>query len=166
MPSSLLRAIITYLTLNSAKLSIVYAGMAASSSSTPPRWMYDVFLSFRGEDTRKNFVDHLYEALVARNIHTFKDDENLERGSSISPELLKAIEGSRFAIVIFSQNYASSSWCLDELSDVSLSNDYNVSRVPELSPEAYSIANEKDRVLGRFNSDGVIEDAVVESMDH
>ncbi|KAK2966271.1 hypothetical protein RJ640_002792 [Escallonia rubra] len=89
--------------------------MAASSSSTPPRWVYDVFLSFRGEDTRKNFVDHLYEALVARNIHTFKDDENLERGSSISPELLKAIEGSRFAIVIFSQNYASSSWCLDEL---------------------------------------------------
>ncbi|KAK2975539.1 hypothetical protein RJ640_024417, partial [Escallonia rubra] len=103
------------LILNSAKLSIVYAGMAASSSSTPPRWMYDVFLSFRGEDTRKNFVDHLYDALVRHNIRTFKDDEDLERGNSISPELLKAIEGSRFAIVIFSQNYASSSWCLDEL---------------------------------------------------
>ncbi|KAK2977635.1 hypothetical protein RJ640_002668 [Escallonia rubra] len=89
--------------------------MAAFSSSTPSRWLYDVFLSFRGEDTRKNFVDHLYEALVARNIRTFKDDENLERGNSIAPELFKAIEGSRFAIVIFSQNYASSSWCLDEL---------------------------------------------------
>ncbi|KAK2979397.1 hypothetical protein RJ640_022779 [Escallonia rubra] len=89
--------------------------MTSSSSSTRPPWMYDVFLSFRGEDVRKNFVDHLHEALVARNIRTFKDDENLERGSSISPELLKAIEGSRFAIVIFSQNYASSSWCLDEL---------------------------------------------------
>ncbi|KAK2977638.1 hypothetical protein RJ640_002671 [Escallonia rubra] len=89
--------------------------MAASSSSTPSRWMYDVFLSFRGEDTRKNFVDHLYDALVARNIRTFKDDENLERGNSIAPELFKAIEGSRFAIVIFSQNYASSPWCLDEL---------------------------------------------------
>ncbi|KAK2983047.1 hypothetical protein RJ640_001864 [Escallonia rubra] len=109
------RRIITYLTLNSAKLSIVYAGMAASSSSTPPHWVYDVFLSFRGEDTRKNFVDHLYEALVASNIRTFKDDEDLKRGSSISTELLKAIAGSRFAIVIFSQNYASSSWCLDEL---------------------------------------------------
>ncbi|KAK2984919.1 hypothetical protein RJ640_001272, partial [Escallonia rubra] len=103
------------LILNSAKLSIVYAGMAASSSSTPPRWMYDVFLSFRGEDVRKNFVDHLYEALVRHSICTFKDDEDLESGSSITPELLKAIEGSRFAIVIFSQNYASSSWCLDEL---------------------------------------------------
>ncbi|KAK2979395.1 hypothetical protein RJ640_001273 [Escallonia rubra] len=89
--------------------------MAASSSSTPPRWMYDVFLSFSGKDTRKNFVDHFYEALVRHNIRTFKDDEDLESGSSISPELLKAIEGSRFAIVIFSQNYASSPWCLDEL---------------------------------------------------
>ncbi|KAK2975538.1 hypothetical protein RJ640_024416 [Escallonia rubra] len=89
--------------------------MAASSSSTPPRWLYDVFLSFRGEDTRKNFVDHLYDSLVRHNIRTFKDDEDLERGNSISPELLKAIEGSRFAIVIFSQNYTSSSWCLDEL---------------------------------------------------
>ncbi|KAK2986894.1 hypothetical protein RJ640_028461 [Escallonia rubra] len=89
--------------------------MAASSSSTPSRWMYDVFLSFRGEDTRKNFVDHLYDALAARNIRTFKDDRSLEKGNSISPELFKAIEGSRFAIVIFSRNYAESSWCLDEL---------------------------------------------------
>ncbi|KAK2979396.1 hypothetical protein RJ640_022778 [Escallonia rubra] len=89
--------------------------MAASSSSTPPRWVYDVFLSFSGKDTRKNFVDHLYDALVRHNIRTFKDDEDLKRGSSIKPELLKAIEGSRFAIVILSQNYASSSWCLDEL---------------------------------------------------
>ncbi|KAK2988478.1 LOW QUALITY PROTEIN: hypothetical protein RJ640_027030, partial [Escallonia rubra] len=89
--------------------------MAASSSSTPSRWMYDVFLSFRGEDTRKNFVDHLYNALAARNIRTFKDDKSLVKGNSISPELFKAIEGSRFAIVIFSRNYTKSSWCLDEL---------------------------------------------------
>ncbi|KAK2969915.1 hypothetical protein RJ640_000528 [Escallonia rubra] len=89
--------------------------MAASSSSTPSRWMYDVFLSFRGKDVRKNFVDHLYVALVARNIRTFKDDKSLVKGNSISPELFKAIEGSRFAIVIFSRNYTKSSWCLDEL---------------------------------------------------
>ncbi|GMP78063.1 hypothetical protein CsSME_00034138 [Camellia sinensis var. sinensis] len=88
---------------------------ASSSSSTQPRWTYDVFLSFRGEDTRKNFTDHLYEALVQAGIHTFRDDDELPRGREISSELLKSIEGSRISIVVFSRNYASSRWCLDEL---------------------------------------------------
>ncbi|XP_059628662.1 disease resistance protein Roq1-like isoform X3 [Cornus florida] len=87
-----------------------------SSSSNPnPKWNYDVFLSFRGEDTRKNFVDHLFAALSQKGIYTFKDDEQLKRGEEISPALLKAIEESRFALVVFSKNYASSKWCLDEL---------------------------------------------------
>uniref|UniRef100_A0A2N9IVR2 TIR domain-containing protein n=1 Tax=Fagus sylvatica TaxID=28930 RepID=A0A2N9IVR2_FAGSY len=86
----------------------------ASSSSTPS-WKYDVFLSFRGEDTRNNFTDHLYKALNDKGIVTFRDEEKLKKGKSISPELFKAIEESRFAIVILSRNYASSTWCLDEL---------------------------------------------------
>ncbi|KAM7519346.1 hypothetical protein LguiB_018308 [Lonicera macranthoides] len=79
------------------------------------RWKYDVFLSFRGEDIRKTFIDHLYSALERSCIYTFKDDEKLERGESISPALLKAIEESMIAVVVFSENYASSRWCLDEL---------------------------------------------------
>ncbi|KAH0660647.1 hypothetical protein KY289_029395 [Solanum tuberosum] len=39
----------------------------------------------------------------------------LERGKFISTELLKAIEESRTAIIIFSEDYASSTWCLEEL---------------------------------------------------
>jgi hypothetical protein len=62
------------------------------------RWHYDVFLSFRGEDTRKNFTDHLYAALHQRGIIIFRDDLNLKRGKSIAPELLKAIEGSRILV--------------------------------------------------------------------
>ncbi|GMY08048.1 TMV resistance protein N-like, partial [Fagus crenata] len=91
---------------------------SSSSSSSTPRWKYDAFLSFRGEDTRNNFTDHLYYALKQKGIYTFRDDEKLERGKSISPELSKAIEESRFAIVIFSINYASSTWCLDEFAKV------------------------------------------------
>ena len=89
-----------------------------SSSSSSRRWIYDVFLSFRGEDTRNNFTDHLYAALQRSGIFTFRDNERLERGKSISPELVKAIEESRFAIVILSRNYASSTWCLDELAKI------------------------------------------------
>ncbi|KAL6184833.1 hypothetical protein ACLB2K_046233 [Fragaria x ananassa] len=93
----------------------------SSSSSSSPRsgkLTYDVFLSFRGEDTRKNFTDHLYTALLQKGIHTFRDDEELVRGESIAPNLLKAIEESRYVIVVFSPNYADSAWCLDEVAKV------------------------------------------------
>ncbi|KAK1415898.1 hypothetical protein QVD17_31686 [Tagetes erecta] len=94
--------------------------MASSSSQPIPApisqsWNYDVFMSFRGEDTRKNFVDHLYSALVQQGIHTYKDDKTLGRGESIGPSLLKAIRESRIVVIVFSKNYADSSWCLDEL---------------------------------------------------
>uniref|UniRef100_A0A2N9HQ37 TIR domain-containing protein n=1 Tax=Fagus sylvatica TaxID=28930 RepID=A0A2N9HQ37_FAGSY len=88
------------------------------SSSSTARWKYDVFISFRGEDTRKSFTDLIYFALTEKGIITFKDDKELERGKTISIELLKAIEQSRFAIVILSSNYASSTWCLDELAKI------------------------------------------------
>ena len=74
-----------------------------------------LFRSFRGEDTRNNFIDHLYAALNQKGVYTFRDDEKLERGEPISPMLLKAIEDSLFAIVVLSKNYASSIWYLDEL---------------------------------------------------
>ncbi|KAK9062832.1 hypothetical protein SSX86_020022 [Deinandra increscens subsp. villosa] len=85
--------------------------MASSSRS----WKYDVFISFRGEDTRKTFVDHLFNALKQQGISAYKDDTDLQRGESIGQSLLKAIEESHIALIIFSKNYANSSWCLDEL---------------------------------------------------
>ena len=87
----------------------------SNPSSSSHQWKYHVFLSFRGEDTLKSFTDHLHIALKQEGVITFRDKENLERGKPISLELLKAIEESLFAIVILSRNYASSTWCLDEL---------------------------------------------------
>ncbi|BFG41731.1 hypothetical protein CerSpe_280050 [Prunus speciosa] len=90
--------------------------MAASSSAAaiPTQEKYDVFLSFRGEDTRYTFTSHLYAALCAKKIKTYIDDI-LERGEEIAPSLLEAIEKSKLSVIIFSKNYASSTWCLDEL---------------------------------------------------
>ena len=87
----------------------------ASSSTTSISRNYDVFLSFRGGDTRRNFNDHLYTTLTAYGIQTFRDDEELEKGGDIASDLLRAIEESRFFIIIFSKNYAYSRWCLNEL---------------------------------------------------
>ena len=94
--------------------------MASSSSfsSSTPSWKYDVFLSFRGEETRNTFTDHLYDALKRKGIIAFRDEEKLETGKSISLELFKAIEDSAIALVILSKNYASSTWCLDELGKI------------------------------------------------
>ncbi|KAI3442200.1 ADP-ribosyl cyclase/cyclic ADP-ribose hydrolase [Psidium guajava] len=76
---------------------------------------YDVFLSFRGPDTRSGITDFLYTRLLAAGIRTFKDDEDLRVGEEFGPELLKAISQSKVAIPILSKGYASSKWCLDEL---------------------------------------------------
>ncbi|GAA0159106.1 hypothetical protein LIER_15968 [Lithospermum erythrorhizon] len=83
-----------------------------SSSSCRPN---EVFISFRGEDTRKNFVSHLLSALKDRGIRTYFDEDNLQKGQTIGHELVKAIEESSIAIVVLSCNYVSSTWCLDEL---------------------------------------------------
>ncbi|XP_016648317.1 PREDICTED: disease resistance protein TAO1-like [Prunus mume] len=89
---------------------------ASSSSASFPKSREDqVFLSFRGEDTRHNFTDHLYSALCQRRINTFRDDDDLGRGEEISRALLTAIEESKISVIVFSKNYASSRWCLDEL---------------------------------------------------
>ncbi|GKA68401.1 Toll/interleukin-1 receptor domain-containing protein [Tanacetum coccineum] len=76
---------------------------------------YDVFLSFRGKDTRFSFTDYLYQALVNENITTFLDEQEVETGEELKPELAKAIKSSRASIIVLSKNYASSTWCLDEL---------------------------------------------------
>lgn len=92
--------------------------LSSSSSSSFTPQIFDVFLSFRGADTRKNFISFLYKALESKGIRTFKDDKELERGRPISPELLQAIKGSRIAVVVVSVNYAASFWCLEELKEI------------------------------------------------
>ncbi|GJW10302.1 NB-ARC domains-containing protein [Tanacetum coccineum] len=86
-----------------------------ATTSISHRWKNDVFVSFKGEDIRKSFMDHLFNDFKQKGICAFKDDNKLPKGEEISPHLYKAIEESRFLIVIFSKDYASSSWCLSEL---------------------------------------------------
>ncbi|XP_040374673.1 TMV resistance protein N-like [Rosa chinensis] len=94
-------------------MAIIEEATASSPSFSRP-WKYHVFLSFRGEDTRNNFTGHLCRALRQKGINTFMDDE-LRRGEDISTALLQAIEESKISIIVFSKDYASSKWCLDEL---------------------------------------------------
>jgi hypothetical protein len=97
--------------------SVAAVTNAAMSPPPAPALKHDVFLSFRGEDTRDNFISHLYAELCRKNIKTFID-YNLVRGEEISPALSKAIQESRIYVVVLSEHYASSTWCLDELTKI------------------------------------------------
>ncbi|CAI0442628.1 unnamed protein product [Linum tenue] len=81
-----------------------------------PTGKHEVFLSFRGPDVRRTFADCLYKFLDHSKIRTFLDDEELRKGEKIAPSLVEAIHESKVYIPILSQDYASSKWCLEELS--------------------------------------------------
>ena len=98
-------------------MALVTCEGGSSSSFTHQPKKFDVFLSFRGEDTRLGFTGHLYNALCQRGINAFIDD-NFQRGEEISTGLLKIIESLWISIIVFTQNYASSTWCLDELAKI------------------------------------------------
>lgn len=92
--------------------------MASSSSSSLSHIKrYHVFPSFHGPDVRRGFLSHLHNHFGTKGITTFKD-QKIQRGHTIGPELVQAIRESRLSIVVLSQNYASSSWCLDELVEI------------------------------------------------
>ncbi|KAK7274819.1 hypothetical protein RIF29_15918 [Crotalaria pallida] len=103
-------------TTNPTPSSSSYSSFSSSSSSS--EWTYDVFLSFRGADTRFGFTGNLSKALRDKGIRTFVDDQELRKGEEISPSLVNAIRNSRIIIVVFSKNYASSPFCLEELVNI------------------------------------------------
>nr|AFK34380.1 unknown [Lotus japonicus] len=56
---------------------------------------HQIFVSFRGKDTRDDFTASLFDALVQGGFKVFKDDEQLRSGDQVSEALVKAIEQSR-----------------------------------------------------------------------
>nr|XP_043611785.1 toll/interleukin-1 receptor-like protein [Erigeron canadensis] len=97
-------------------LSEIEKGSSSGTSyNNQSQQRYDVFLSLRGIDTRNNFTAHLYDALVYAGIRTFLDDEEIETGEVLKPELENAIKSASASVIVLSKHYATSTWCLDEL---------------------------------------------------
>ncbi|MCH90972.1 TIR-NBS-LRR resistance protein [Trifolium medium] len=94
--------------------------MASSSSqaaTTVDLKKYDVFISFRGDDTRVGFTSHLHAALKRSYLETYID-YRITKGNHVWSELVEAIKDSSLFLVVFSENYASSTWCLNELVEI------------------------------------------------
>ncbi|KAL0737164.1 hypothetical protein Bca4012_013374 [Brassica carinata] len=72
-----------------------------------------VFINFRGSELRRSFIAFLEPAMREANINVFIDE--LELMGTDLENLLVRIEESKVALAIFSRDYTSSVWCLDEL---------------------------------------------------
>ncbi|GKB73113.1 NB-ARC domains-containing protein, partial [Tanacetum coccineum] len=56
-------------------------------------WKYDVFVSFRGDDIRKSFMDHMLNDSKQKGIYAFRDDRELPKRRLFIPSFsYKAIE--------------------------------------------------------------------------
>ncbi|KAK3437258.1 hypothetical protein EUGRSUZ_C01928, partial [Eucalyptus grandis] len=72
-----------------------------SSTSTSSGFDYDVFLSFRGPDTRSGITDFLYTSLLAAGIHTYRDDDELRIGDEIALSYSKQSTIQKFQFPYF-----------------------------------------------------------------
>ncbi|CAN1235617.1 Disease resistance protein RUN1 [Linum perenne] len=86
---------------------------SSHTSSYVGEWEYDVFLCFRGDDTRFGFTSHLMKAMSNKQIKTFIDNK-LEKTESID-ELISILQRSALSVVVFSEKFADSIWCLEEV---------------------------------------------------
>ncbi|XP_013595078.1 PREDICTED: disease resistance protein RML1A-like [Brassica oleracea var. oleracea] len=87
------------------------------SSSPTQIKTYHVYPSFCAPDVGRSFFSHLRSCFASKGITMF-NDHGIERGHTIGPEVVRAIRDSQVSIVVLSNNYPSSSWCLDELVEI------------------------------------------------
>ncbi|CAN1139569.1 Disease resistance protein RUN1 [Linum perenne] len=88
---------------------------STDASPLPPytgTWEHDCFVCFRG-DVRRSFICHLMGYLEQHGVRVFID-EKLKKTEDID-ELLTILKRSAMSVVVFSEKFADSIWCLEEV---------------------------------------------------
>ncbi|XP_059077645.1 disease resistance protein RUN1-like isoform X2 [Cryptomeria japonica] len=127
---------------------------------------YHVFINHRGPDVKKTLASHIYYALETHGLRVFLDKQELQVGDFLTPAIQSAIRSASVQIAIFSETYAQSPWCLDELvwmldSDptsikiIPIFYDIEPSELRHVEKEAYATAFEKHRRKGRVTDERV-----------
>jgi len=75
--------------------------------------MYDIFISYAHEDRKiaRNIADNLSKF----GFHVWIDELKLKIGDSISEEIGKAINKSKYGVIILSKHYIKKRWPIEEL---------------------------------------------------
>jgi len=112
---------------------------------------YDVFINFRGNDTRSSFISHLHAALCRTHLNTYID-YRIEKGKEVWAELVKAIKQSTLFLVVFSENYTSSTWCLNELVQIMECSNKNEDDNVVVIPVFYHVDPSHMRQIGSYDT--------------
>ncbi|XP_009771867.1 disease resistance protein RPV1-like [Nicotiana sylvestris] len=91
---------------------------AEKASFSSPRCPYHVYLSYRGQEISMNFINLLHTELTRVGLRTFKKHGEARKGKIVGSELQKAFKEARISIIVFSEDYAYSRRCLDELVNI------------------------------------------------
>ncbi|CAH8312678.1 unnamed protein product [Eruca vesicaria subsp. sativa] len=77
----------------------------------PPR--PQLFVNFWGNELSNGFVSHVVKALEDAGVNVFKDSNELKVRDTET--IIKKIDNSKIALVIFSDRFSESEWCLNEV---------------------------------------------------
>ena len=102
--------------------------MCISNMSAGKTYEYDAFISYRHTPLDKMAADKLQRLLERytppksagmapdrKKLHIFRDVTELPIGANLSDQLRRALERSRYLIVICSETTAQSPWCMEEI---------------------------------------------------
>ncbi|KAG0568470.1 hypothetical protein KC19_6G021500 [Ceratodon purpureus] len=125
---------------------------------------YDVFISHRGPDTKSGFVGFLYKDLVAAGLQPFLDCKSIDIGDDSWDCIEHAIKRTPLALVVFSESFAQSEWCLRELhvmlhtpSVKVLPVFYNVRPSEVRFPESGRLKDGFEKLASRHHHSNIIE---------
>ncbi|GLJ33954.1 hypothetical protein SUGI_0683050 [Cryptomeria japonica] len=89
---------------------------STSASMLIQKPCYDVFINHYGLDVKHTLAKSIYNLLNEMKVKAFLDSEELECGDFFPRTLEALMRSASLHIAIFSENYAKSPWCLQELS--------------------------------------------------
>ena len=87
-------------------------------------YQYDIFLSYRRDPEAREWLvahfqpllKHYVEQELGRKVEVFRDDQDIEAGSTWPARLGGALGKSRTLVALWSKLYFHSDWCSRELS--------------------------------------------------
>lgn len=95
--------------------SVGYNYMPNPMMNQPTLYNYSVAPCRYIVPAMEGYMPTMKETTSQNGFEAFMDDRELQRGDPISEVIMEAIKLSKLSIIVFSENFANSTWCLNDL---------------------------------------------------